>query len=100
MNKIKTNLKSGTIYEIKKYHYTVGGQLFAEIEILNFGDSYGIQGNIIYDNKTIPIGKYLRKTTYDSIEEALNDAIKEVEEKIKNHPWVIQCEEKAKEIGL
>lgn len=100
MNKIKTNLKSGSIYEIRKYHYSVGGQTFAEIEILDFGDSYGIQGNVLYDGKTIPLGEHLHKTEYNTVEEALNDAIKEVEEKIKNHQWVIQCEKKAKEIGL
>lgn len=100
MTKLKTNLKSGIIYEIRKYHYSVGGELFAEIEVLDFGNSYGVQGNVLYDGKEISIKELLKKTTYDTIEEALNDAIKEVEQKIKNHPWVVQCEKKAKEIGL
>lgn len=84
----KSNLKGSICYELKTYRYVIAGRNMAIFELLIFenGD-IGSQGEILATEEKFSPGKI-----YTDIDNAVQEMIYIIEEKIKNDKWVLDIE--------
>jgi|HigsolmetaGSP12D_1036236.scaffolds.fasta_scaffold00449_5 hypothetical protein len=84
----ESSLKGAVCCEVKTYQYIVAGRTMAEFELLMFEDgSIGTQGEI---KKTG--GKFSPAKVYSDLNNAVQDMINIIEQKIKDDEWVKQTQ--------
>lgn len=86
-----TNLRSGIVYGVRHFVYRTAHMNMADIEILDFGNCFANQAKIV-SGKFVNNGFSTTKT-YDTLKESLNDIVYLIEEKIKEDPFVQNCED-------
>ncbi|MDR9795230.1 hypothetical protein Q4O60_01720 [Aeribacillus pallidus] len=79
-----SNIEGAVCYEVKTYRYVVAGRTMAEFEILIFENGQiGSQGKILRTGEGFSPAKI-----YPTIEDAVQEMINIIEEKISNDEWV------------
>jgi hypothetical protein len=88
--KLSIGLKNSLVYGVINLRYVVGGQTFADIEILDFGNGFGSQAKIL-SNETeygsVSSGKF-----FNTAEEAANDVIALIEKELIADEYVRRCQ--------
>lgn len=80
----KTNLSGGVCFEVKNYKYVCAGKTMATFELLMFKeDEIGTQGEIIQTEE-----KFSPAKLYSNMDEAIQEMIDLIEEKIRHDEWV------------
>lgn len=87
----KSSIKGSICYEVKTYKYTTAGRNMAEFELLIFENGQiGTQGKILKTEEGFSPAK-----VYEDVDEAVQEMIEIIEEKIKNDDWVRKTEKYA-----